>query len=248
MEKFVICCISHRRPQNIKKVYETTGTENILWVVNDDLDVETYTKHGAINIIKGGSLSGNRNAALEYCFTQNKICIQIDDDLQRIAVNDFTGKRSGLTVNVMDVINDILPEFEASTSFYAGFPPTSNPFFALKKVEKNKLITAPFTFTKPNALRYDMSLNLKEDYDYTLQHIKEHGECTRYAKYLMHFKSNKGTGGAVDYRSDSTEQTAIKHLMLKWEGCLALNLKRKNEILIKKGVEKMFNSGQVSLF
>ena len=96
--EYIITCISHRRPENIKQIYETTGTEDIVFVVNDEIDKNLYIKNGAKNIILGGSLVGNRNAALDYCFNKNKICVQIDDDLINVSLNDFTGKRTNLTI------------------------------------------------------------------------------------------------------------------------------------------------------
>ena len=74
---YIITCISHRRPQNVNKIIETTGTDKIVFVVNDQQDYEQYTAQG-VKCLIGGSLTKNRNKALDYCFTQNKICIQIN--------------------------------------------------------------------------------------------------------------------------------------------------------------------------
>lgn len=245
--KYIITCISHRRSENVKTVFETTGTDDIVFVVNDQQDVDDYRSNGALKVITGGSLVGNRNAALEYCFKLDKICVQIDDDLQAVSVNDFTGKRTKQYVTVKQAIEDLVISFQGSSFNFAGAPPTENPFFATKQSQENILITAPFTLTKPNPVRFDKKLKLKEDYDYTLQHIKN-GGCIRYHKYLFNFKRYGNTGGAVSYRTSALEQQSIEYLKNKWEGCIKLNPKRENEILLNKNSYNILNSNQTQLF
>ena len=244
---YIITCISHRRSDNIQKVFETTGTNEIVFVVNDNKDEIQYKAKGAKYVIKGGSLVGNRNAALEYCFKKGKICVQIDDDLQSVALNDFTGKRTKQYTNIVTAVEDLLNSFIDSDFNFAGAPPTENPFFATKESQENILITAPFTLTKPNSIRFDEKLLLKEDYDYTLQHIKQ-GGCIRYHKYLFNFKRYGNTGGAVSYRTDNLEQQSIEYLQNKWNDCIKLNPKRDNEILLNKNSFTILHSNQQSLF
>tara|TARA_R110000782_G_scaffold134280_2_gene226664 strand:- start:2359 stop:3099 length:741 start_codon:yes stop_codon:yes gene_type:complete len=244
---YIITCISHRRPDNIKKVFETTGTNEIVFVVNDSKDQIQYKALGAKYVITGGSLVGNRNAALDYCFKKNKICVQIDDDLQSVSLNDFTGKRTKKYTNVITAVNDILYNFIYSDFNFAGAAPTENPFFATKESQENILITAPFTLTKPNPIRFDEKLLLKEDYDYTLQHIKQ-GGCIRYHKYLFNFKRYGNLGGAVSYRTNLLEQETIAYLLSKWKDCIKLNPKRENEILLNRNSFNILNSKQESLF
>ncbi len=245
--EYIITCISHRRPENIKQIFKTTGTEDIVFVVNDEIDKNLYIKNGAKNVILGGSLVGNRNAALDYCFNRNKICVQIDDDLINVSVNDFTGKRTKKYVTVKQAIDSLLKQFLETEYLFSGAAPTENPFFATKPSQENILITAPFTITKPNEIRFDKTLKLKEDYDYTLQHIKKAG-CIRYHKYLFNFKRYGNKGGAVSYRTEQLEQTTINYLIEKWGECIKLNTKRPNEILLNKNSFKILNSNQINLF
>jgi len=86
-------------------------------------------------------------------------------------------------------------------------------------------------FIKPNPLRFDEQLTLKEDYDYTLQHIKHIGTI-RYQKYLFTFEHYSNKGGAVEIRNSNEEQRNIKILFAKWGNKIRLNQKRNNEILI----------------
>ena len=86
-------------------------------------------------------------------------------------------------------------------------------------------------FVKPSEVRFDTQLTLKEDYDFTLQHISRK-KVLRYQKYLFSFKHYSNKGGAVDIRNNEEEQKNIRILKSKWGDKVRLNPKRKNEILI----------------
>lgn len=237
---YKIVCISHRRPENVQNVFESSGTKDVLFIVNDQKDVEDYKKNGAEQIEIGGSLVLNRNKALELCFKRNLICVQIDDDLKSITLNDFTGKRTGVSgFTVKQVVDELIEDFKKEPYAYAGFAPVANPFFVMKEKDYNKLITAPITFTKPNNVRYDNNLKLKEDYDYTLQHIQVNGGCVRYGKYLFDFHRYKNKGGAQAYRTNEQELASVNYLKEKWGNCILDNTKRKNEIFLAKNCKKI---------
>lgn len=246
--KYFITCISHNRHENINQFIEKVGTDKIIFFVKDKQDEINYLKNGAKKVIVSGSLMDSRNAALDYCFAFDKICIQLSDDLNKIAVNDFTGKRTNNYVTVVDVLDNILFDFISSDFNLAGFPPTDNPFFALKEKEFNKFIVGDFIIVKPNCLKFDTNLRLKEDYDYTLQHIKEYKGCVRYGSYLNSFKHYSNKGGAVDYRTSNLEQQTIQYLQSKWGSCIKLNSKRTNEILLNKNSFNILNDKQIKLF
>ena len=246
--EYIITCISHNRHENVKPFFEKVGTNKIVFFVKDENDKKLYLQNGALNVIVSGSLMESRNASIDYCFSMNKICVQLSDDLENIMVNDFTGKRTHKYVLVTDVLENIINDFISSKYYFAGFPPTNNPFFALKEKEYNKFIVGDFIIIKPNNLKFDTNLKLKEDYDYTLQHIKEMGGCLRYGMYLNSFKHYSNKGGAVDYRSSILEQQTIKYLISKWGECIKLNPKRENEILLNKNSYEILNSKQIGLF
>jgi len=246
--KYIITCISHNRHENIEGFLEKVGSKEVVFFVKDKTDKENYLKNGAKEVVVSGSLMDSRNSSLEYCFSRGKICIQLSDDLEKIMTNDFTGKRTHEYVNVLGVLSSVLDNFISSKYYFAGFPPTNNPFFALKEFEENKFIVGDFIIIKPNKLRFDDKLKLKEDYDYTLQHIKELNGCVRYGAFLNSFKHYSNKGGAVDYRTTILEQETIKFLQDKWGECIKLNTKRENEILLNKKSFEILHSNQQSLF
>ncbi|HUS48606.1 MAG TPA: hypothetical protein VMZ91_00435 [Candidatus Paceibacterota bacterium] len=190
-----------------------------------------YEKNGCKNVFETGTLMQSRNAALDMAFNENKICVQLSDDLKKVTTNkNFTLKKQ---VDIDFAIQELIKVFMKVEGVYLmGIPPTSNDFFAKSLISKNTFCIGDMLFIKPNDLRFDTSLTLKEDYDYTLQHLQKYKNCFRYQKYLFEFEHYKNKGGAVDYRTEQEEQKNIKILFAKWGNKIKLNPKRKNEILI----------------
>ena len=91
---------------------------------------------------------------------------------------------------------------------------------------------------KPCELYFDESFKTKEDYDYTLQHIKKFGGVTRCDTILANFDHYSNAGGVVDYRTSEVEQNSINTLKKKWGELISDNPKRPNEILIKHNLIK----------
>ena len=104
---YIITCISHKRHENIESFFKIVGSQNVVFFVKDETDKKMYLQNGAKEVIVSGSLMKSRNASLDYCFAQNKTCVQLSDDLEKIMVNDFTGKRTHDYVCVTDVLENI---------------------------------------------------------------------------------------------------------------------------------------------
>jgi hypothetical protein len=190
-----------------------------------------YENAGCKYVHETGKLVESRNFALKHAFANNNICIQLSDDIVKVNTNKSFGTKK--EVDLDESLTDMVNIFNKITGVYLmGVPPTDNYFYAKKLVSKNTFCIGDLLFVKPCNLYFDESLTLKEDYDYTLQHINQYGHCFRYQKYLYTFQHYKNKGGAVDYRNESEEQKNIFYLMAKWGSKIKLNPKRKNEILI----------------
>lgn len=190
-----------------------------------------YENAGCKKVFETGGLIESRNAALDISFKKKEICVQLSDDLKKVTTNKNFGEKK--IVGLDFAINSLVQIFEKVEGVYLmGVPPTSNDFYAKNKISKNTFCIGDMLFIKPNPLRFDKSLTLKEDYDYTLQHLQKYGACFRYQKYLFEFEHYKNKGGAVQYRSTDEEQKNIRILKNKWGDKVRLNRKRKNEILI----------------
>lgn len=77
-------------------------------------------------------------------------------------------------------------------------------------------IGGPFQAHRPNRIRYDESLPLKEDYDITLQHLNEHRRVLRLNMYVYQVKQNEQTGGCAVYRTIKSEKEQFGALAKKW--------------------------------
>jgi hypothetical protein len=118
----------------------------------------------------------------------------------------------------------------------AGVAPTSNPYFSdpNKRIVTHKFIVGDLIIVSPETdLRFDENLKLKEDYDYTLQHLHRYGGAARVDSIMAMFKHRTNPGGAVAFRTAEREQEAISYLKAKWPGEIRDNPRRENEILMK---------------
>ena len=191
---------------------------------------ELYESNGCKFVYNTGKLIQSRNFALEHAFNNNNICILLSDDIKKVKYNKNFKKPD--VVKLDSVIEDIVSKFKKIKGVkLLGIPPTDNYFFANKLTSVNTFCIGDLFFCKPNKIRFDEQLTLKEDYDFTLQHIQKYG-TVRYQKYLFTFQHYSNKGGAVDIRNDKEEQKNIMILKPKWGDKIRLNTKRKNEILI----------------
>lgn len=263
-----IFVITSRRSKNVVKILEKCGTEQIIFVVRDMEDMCDYYEeikkyHNKINceaipalndttwpkVLIGGGLCESRNACLAYC-AENEIrfCVQISDDLKKLITNNLDGKnKEHKEITVDKLAHKMMYELASTVYALIGLPPTDNPYFATKEIQTGCFIVGDFMVvdTLKGILFFDENLKLKEDYDYTLQHIKEFGNVLRYQSALATFEHYTNHGGAVDFRNSQNEQTAIKYLHNKWGDAIRLNPKRENEILLNI---KNYNFKQNSLF
>ncbi|MEK0347050.1 MAG: hypothetical protein QQN44_01815 [Nitrosopumilus sp.] len=232
MEKIHIAIISHKRPENVEKMEDIIGIpENLNWYVGQN-EKKTY-KHAQGSVIEVGNLCESRNKAIQIANSEDKYCLQLSDDLKECGMVTASGQLS--TPNFTEIIKEMYNILSATPLYLAGVAPTGNLFFynQLKPIGLKHFILGDLMLIKRNKLRFDEKLSLKEDYDYTLQHIKTYGGVVRLNYILPNFKHRVNKGGAVDRRTDEREQEAIEYLKNKWGSSIRDNPRRKNEILLK---------------
>lgn len=226
-----IAIISARRPHNVAKMHAHTGTDATWYVAHGD--GEAYAAAGATNIIEAGDLISARNAALDAAFTAGMNCVQLSDDLGSIKlVNEDK------TTDPIE-LHEAIAFLQAATSTVgarlAGVAPVANAFYInpAKAIRTRHFILGDFMFITPSEPRFDTALQLKEDYDFTAQHIREYGAVARCDVVMAQFAHRSNRGGAVSYRTPALEQEAIQYLISKWGAAIVPNTKRENEILFK---------------
>jgi hypothetical protein len=114
-----------------------------------------------------------------------------------------------------------------------GVFPTANVAMTLglPEVGKEQFILGDFFVAEPSSpCRFDTEITLKEDYDYTCSHLKEHGSIFRSNRMFLQVKHSLNAGGAVASRDAQGEKEKhnIAILQRKWPGVFTLNKNRKD--------------------
>tara|TARA_R100000995_G_scaffold82753_1_gene57145 strand:- start:110 stop:841 length:732 start_codon:yes stop_codon:yes gene_type:complete len=240
-QEYWIGVISSNRPGNINKMHQILKFEPT-WYVGKN---ENQTYKESKNIVESGGLCESRNALLKEAFNRDLICVQLSDDLYNLKI--AKNKKEKADIEFFDALEVIKNSMLNNGSYYGGCAPTDNAFYfnEEKPISFDKFIVGDFIMVRPCNVFFDESLKLKEDYDYTLQHLKRYNKVSRCNNILASFKHRTNKGGAVDVRTSELEQKTIKQLHDKWGEQIVLNPRRENEILMK--YKKGFNN-QEGLF
>ena len=229
MTKAHIGIISARRPERVVPMMKFAP--DATWYVAEG-EGETYRSAGAKFVVEAGKLCESRNAALEDAFKQDLPCVQLSDDLA--ALKKAHDKKQVELISLEQAIKDMLLVTDKIGAKLAGCAPTSNPFYynPEKPYRSAGFIVADFILVRPCDLRFDVKMRLKEDYDYTLQHLAKFGKVARLDNLLASFAHRTNKGGAVAYRTSALEQESIAYLRTKWGSAIRNNPRRQNEILL----------------
>jgi hypothetical protein len=228
---FWITIISHGRATNVHLMH--AFAPRATWYVKDTAEAEQYAQAGAPSVIASGGLIASRNQALDDAFAQQLWCVQLSDDLRRMRF--VASAESVEMIQLDDALGMIREAMQITDAYLGGVAPTDNTFYANvnRPVSTTSFVVGDFIVVRPNALRFDPELALKEDYDYTAQHIKHYGRVARCNLLLMSYQHNTNPGGAVSYRTPMLEEQTIHYLKQKHGGWIVDNPKRKHQIILK---------------
>lgn len=210
---------SYKRPE--KSI--TQINHPFITLIVRESEAEEYKANGNNIIVVPDSAQGNlcriRNYILDNHFGDADCLVLMDDDCKGVYRWD---EQKNIKFK-----EDELMEFAESMAIMCrdfGFM-----FWGLNCVQDKgayrehapfatlQYIGGPFqAHLKESKIRYDEDLPLKEDYDITLQHIKEHRGCLRvnFANYDV--KQAKQIGGCATYRNTEREQEQFNLLQKKW--------------------------------
>lgn len=195
--------------------------------------VEHYQAAGATSVLPGGRLVDARNAALDHAHGEALSCLQVSDDLRKM--ERVTSAGSVAPATILDVIGRLLDALAQSGAKLAGVAPTANRFYAPKApvIKMRHFCVGDCLLVGPSDLRFDPVFSLKEDYDFTCQHLAHYGVVARCDDLLLTFLHGTNPGGAVSVRSGSSEDIAIARLMEKWPGAIFLHPRRQHEVVLR---------------
>lgn len=247
-ENVHIGIISKGRPNNLlKEIYKSIHSQSH-WYLSSQQDIEEYEEvRDELKINNdpfptlriGGSLCETRNTIIDDAqYLGKKYAVMMDDDISDI--HFALSKTQKSKISIPHAIDHIITDLQISLGGrikLAGTAPTANSFFYPEK--------EPISFTKfcggwflvidtSTDLRFDTNLTLKEDYDYTLQHIQKYGGAARFNMLLVSAAHYSNKGGVVSYRNPERERQNIAYLKRKWgPEIIRDNSKRSNEILLR---------------
>jgi glycosyltransferase involved in cell wall biosynthesis len=220
--------ISARRPENADSMSKLIGAAT--WYTDPE-SASLYEAHG-LSVRPTFGLSAARNLAIQEAEKHDAVCVQIDDDLRWMGF--ARNKKVIKSPSTHAVIQDLVKRLTHSDFYLGGVSPTDNAYFARKRNSSNLFIVGSCCAIKPGSgLYFSTELKLKEDYDYTCQHIARYGGVCRCDDLLASFRHYSNSGGAVDVRSEFTEQQAVHYLLEHWPGWIKKHPRRSNEVLLR---------------
>lgn len=205
--------------------------------VNDEEEAESYRKENpGVNIIATGKkgITPTRNYILDF-FEDGEEIVMLDDDVMRFRILKVIDFRKHLfeIENIKEFFEQAFVMTRRANAKLWGVQACDVGVYMTRKINTDKFIIGTASGIINDHLRFDEDLVLKEDYDYTLKHIIEHGRVFKFNFISVEAKHYSNKGGCVDYRKKETEAEACKILLERYPQFLIPNVKRENEIIIK---------------
>lgn len=178
-----------------------------------------------------------RNAILNY-FPEGEEIVFLDDDVSEIQEMVFEGLKKKLKPmhvdNILGFFDDCFGTLKLNEAKLWGVYPIDNAFYMSKKINNSGFIIGTMFGVINNKLRFDETLGVKEDYDFTLQNIIEYKKVCRFDYITIKAKHYNNPGGCVEQRNQKPEieYESCKKLIMKYPNLVRINPKRDNEIII----------------
>ena len=156
--------------------------------------------------------------------------IMIDDDVTSLmmtdgAVDDYFKTHGKAKERVMLTPEEAISVFEstANLAYEWGCPMFG---FNLNTDGRNYQQYKPFSLTQPilgpcsghlfHDLLYDERMDLKEDYDMSIQALNKYRKILRFNKFAVDADHKSNKGGCVSYRTIERERNACRAIEKKW--------------------------------
>jgi len=255
------CIISARRASSVDGMKSIAAVQAAfkaakiepVWYV-DEASLQDYRGLG-LNAVVGGKLTAARNRALNDAFRMGKACVQVSDDISAWEYRHgprATSRDDDAQNAAYDAARRYLVTPVAAARFILakmrgvadGVPPRLGGVYMLGSCSRTMFddphsrkgfIIGDFFVADKSPVRFDESMTLKEDYDFTCSHLDKYGSIMRLNRMTVSAKHYSNSGGAVTVRNTKEEQRNISILHAKWPGAFTDNAKRKNEVLLKWG-------------
>lgn len=263
-DKFHFGVVSARRAKSDRGIEDVMTVDahfriagvRATWYVDAE-SLADYKKLG-LDAVVGGKLTPARNMILNIAEKKGKVAVEVSDDIGRwlyydVSKQNFRGETDftkankalagtrTLAVTPLAAAQFMLAKMRASPlkPKLAGVLPTANAAMTIGSNEygHQHFILGDFFVADRSPCRFDESMTLKEDYDYSCSHIAKHGSVLRCNRVVLKVRHYANEGGAVDNRdaAGKRERANIEILQRKWPGVFKCNKKRTNEVLMRWG-------------
>ncbi|MBQ2176916.1 MAG: hypothetical protein II453_18305, partial [Alphaproteobacteria bacterium] len=154
--------------------------------------------------------------------------IMIDDDVKRMTMCEGGEyfKKHGRAKSMIELTPEEAENVfinAANLAYQWGCPLFG---FNLNTDGRNYQQYKPFSLTQPilgpccghlkHDLLYDEAMDLKEDYDISIQALNKYRKILRFNKYAVDAEHKDNKGGCVSYRTLEKEEKACKAIEKKW--------------------------------
>lgn len=216
--KIVIAVPSYKRPK-----VETLAYLPSARIYVAESEYEAYKKENpdadivAVEDKYQGNLCRIRNRILDL-EKGNVVCI-IDDDLQKIG---YWENKEEIILQGEDEVYAFLYKYTVMAMdlgarlWGVAVNKDKQVYQEQRPFSTVAYIGGPFMVHIDPELRFDERFPLKEDYDFSLQHLNMYRKVLRVNKYHYHVRQVEQAGGVADYRTLAAEQEQLKALQKKW--------------------------------
>ena len=193
LESVIVC------PESEKKLYMEYHDEVV--GVSDDVKGITATRNWILNNMKDEwSVQVDDDARSFHKYEDGNLVKFVDKE----RIDSFIDTMFVMTEDVGFKVWGLA--MAADYKFYRPFAPFST----------QGVIGANIIGIIKNELRFDERLRVKEDYDYSMQHIYKYGGVLRTHKFGIDVAHLLNEGGCVGYRTKDVEMEAYKTLLKKY--------------------------------
>jgi len=211
--------------------------------VNDSTEEILYKKYfntlgtnPNIIVTNTSGISSARNYILKYFDGDN--ILMCDDDITGLYRLNKSSSKNLIPLSseeIFDLIGKGFSLLKKNKTKLWGVYPIRNSFFMSDFIVSAGFVIGTFcgVICDYKNIKYDTSMKLKEDYDFTLQHIMKYKKIIRFNNICVDAKHYSNSGGCQDYRNLKEENNSCEILLNRYPQFVKLNPSRPGEILLR---------------
>lgn len=216
-----LACPTYKRADNL----ETPSYLPSINVVVRESEADEYRqKNPSVHFVvcpdgAQGNVARVRNWMLDHFLQDHDVLVTVDDDLQHIAMWENRERIQLTEDELFAFIEKYTIMAEDIGAFLWGLQVNDDPQSYRESCPFSTVsyIPSPFQAIRQGChLRYDERLPLKEDYDYTLQHLQTYRVVFRVNHAFFRTRQVEQAGGCADMRTVEREADQLEMLRRKW--------------------------------